>query len=160
MGLELAPLQTARLHLEPVPAEIARAIVAGDLSGLVVAEGWPHDDTADGLATTIESGYPASWLIRADGVVIGDCGIHGPVDAAGCVEIGYGLAAPYRGQGYGSEVVAAITEWLLSLPDVREICAHTVIGNTPSRRVLEKAGFQLAGADEQEAVYRRASRVS
>ena len=158
MGLELAPLRTARLCLEPVPAEAARAIVAGDLSGLVVAEGWPHEDTADGLAMAIESGFPPGWLIRADGVVIGDCGIHGPVDAAGCVEIGYGLAGPYRGRGYGSEAVAAITEWLLGLPDVREIRARTLIGNAPSRRVLEKAGFQLAGVDEQEAVYRRASR--
>jgi len=160
VGLELAPLQTARLRLEPVPAEVARAIVAGDLSGLVVAEGWPHEDTVDGLAMTIESGYPTSWLIRAGGVVIGDCGIHGAVDAAGCVEIGYGLAAPSRGRGYGSEAVAAIIEWLLSVPDVREIRAHTLIGNAPSRRVLEKAGFKFAGVDDQEAVYRRASRVT
>ena len=99
MGPDLAPLQTARLRLEPVPGEVARAIVAGEEPGLVVADGWPHEDTADGLAMAIESGYPPGWLIRADGVVIGDCGIHGPVDAAGCVEIGYGLAAPYRGRG-------------------------------------------------------------
>ena len=56
--------------------------------------------------------------------------------------------------------MAAITEWLLSVPDVREIRAHTLIGNAPSRRVLEKAGFQFAGVDDQEAVYRRDSRVS
>ena len=163
MDLRLAPLRTARLRLEPMTADTARAILAGDLSvlaaaGMAAAEQWPHEDTADGLAMAIESGFPPGWLIRADGVVIGDCGIHGPVDAAGCVEIGYGLAGPYRGRGYGTEAVAAITEWLLGLPDVREIRARTLIGNAPSRRVLEKAGFQLAGVDEQEAVYRRASR--
>ena len=53
MELRLAPLQTARLRLEPLTAETARATVAGDLSwltaaGLAAADGWPHDDTADG----------------------------------------------------------------------------------------------------------------
>ncbi len=91
----------------------------------------------------------------ADGAVIGGCGTHGPVDEAGCVEVGYGLAAPSRGQGYGSEAATAITEWLLAQPEVRETCARTLLANVPSRRVLEKAGFLLAGTDEDEAVYER-----
>ena len=116
--MELHPLRTARLRLEPVTTETARAILAGDLSGLTAAglaaaDGWPHEDTADGLAMAVKAGYPPGWLITAGGTVIGDCGTHGPVDAAGCVEIGYGLATPCRGQGYGSEAVAAVTEWLL-----------------------------------------------
>jgi RimJ/RimL family protein N-acetyltransferase len=157
MALRFAPLETPRLRLEPVTGEIARAILAGDLSGLTVADGWPHDDTADGLALALEHGHPPGWLITADGMVIGECGTHGPVSEAGSVEIGYGLAASCRGQGYGSEAVAAITAWLLDRPEVRQICARTVISNAPSRRVLEKAGFRLVGFDEEEAVYQRAS---
>jgi RimJ/RimL family protein N-acetyltransferase len=160
MDLRLAPLQTARLLLEPLTAETARAIVAGDLSvltaaGLTAAGGWPHEDTADGLAMAGKGGYPPGWLITADGAVIGDIGTHGPVDEAGRVEIGYGLAAPSRGQGYGSEAVAAVTGWLLSQPGVREVRAHTLTDNAPSRRVLEKAGFAYLGLDEGEALYRR-----
>jgi len=34
MELRLAPLQTARLRLESLTAEMARTILAGDLSGL------------------------------------------------------------------------------------------------------------------------------
>ena len=64
------------------------------------------------------------------------------------MEIGYGLAAPSRGQGYGSEAVAAVTEWLLSQPGVRQVRAHTLTSNAPSRRVLEKAGFTYVGLDE------------
>src|SRR6201984_348141 len=114
MDLRLAPLQTARLRLEPLTAETARAIVAGDLSGLAAAgltaaDGWPHEDTADGLAMAGKGGYPPGWLITAGGAVIGDIGTHGPVDEAGRVEIGYGLAAPSRGQGYGREAGAAVT---------------------------------------------------
>ena len=153
MDLRLAPLRTARLRLEPVTAETARAILAGDLSGLTAADGWPHEDTADGLAMAADGGLPPTWLITADGAVIGDCGTHGPVDEDGGVEIGYGLAAPWRGQGYGSEAVGAITEWLLGRPEVRQIRARTLISNAPSRRVLEKAGFQFTGIEDGEAVY-------
>jgi RimJ/RimL family protein N-acetyltransferase len=159
VSLRLAPLQTPRLRLEPMTTELARSILAGDLSGLTVAEGWPHEDTADGLAMAVKSGHPPGWLITVGGMVIGDCGTHGPVDQEGRVEIGYGLAVAYRGQGYGSEAVAAITEWLSSLPEVGEVRARTLIDNAPSRRVLEKAGFQLAGFGENEAVYRHASAV-
>ena len=154
------PLQTARLRLEPMTAETARAILAGDMAwlaaaGLAAADGWPHDDTADGLAMAVKAGYPPGWLVTAAGAVIGDCGTHGPVDQAGRVEIGYGLAAPSRGQGYGTELVAAITGWLLSQPGVRQVRAHTLTDNMPSRRVLEKAGFTYVGLDEGEALYER-----
>jgi len=155
MDLRLAPLHTARLRLEPLTAETARAILAGDLSGLAAADGWPHEDTADGLTMAVKAGYPPGWLVTAGGTVIGDCGTHGPVDEAGVIEIGYGLAAPSRGQGYGSEAVLAVTEWLLSQPEVRQVQAHTLTDNMPSRRVLEKAGFRYLGLDEGEALYQR-----
>ena len=162
--LELVPLATARLRLEPVTAEMARAVLAGDLSvlaaaGLTAAEGWPHEDTADGLGMIVKTGESLSWLVVAGGAVIGDCGLHGgpagPVDEAGRVEIGYGLAAPSRGQGYGSEVVAAITGWLLAQPGIRQVRACTLTDNMPSRRVLEKAGFAYTGIEDGEAVYER-----
>lgn len=162
--MELRPLQTARLRLEPLTMETARAILAGDLSwltaaGLAAADGWPHEDTADGLGMIVKTGETLSWLVVADGAVIGDCGLHGgpagPVDEAGRVEIGYGLAAPSRGQGYGSEVVAAITGWLLAQPGIRQVRACTLTDNMPSRRVLEKAGFAYTGIEDGEAVYER-----
>jgi RimJ/RimL family protein N-acetyltransferase len=158
--VDFAPLKTARLRLEPVTTEMARGVVAGDLSvltaaGLTAAEGWPHDDTVDGLTMPAKTGVPGGWLIVAGDAVMGDCGTHGPVDDAGNVEIGYGLAEPSRGQGYGSEAVAAITAWLLTQPEVRRIRATTLTDNMPSRRVLEKAGFAYAGVEDDEAVYWR-----
>jgi len=143
--MRFPPLRTARLRLEPVTQDAATAIVAGDLSGLTAGDGWPHEDTISGLSQAIESGSAAGWLVVAGDEVIGDCGTHGPADAAGSVEIGYGLAAPYRGRGYGSETVAAITAWLLAQPEVSRVRARTAAGNLASRRVLEKAGFRIAG---------------
>ena len=160
MELRLAPLPTARLRLVPLTAAMARAILAGDLSGLAAtgltsAEGWPHEDTADGLGMAVKTEHPPGWLITTGGAIIGDIGTHGPVDEAGRAEIGYGLAAPSRGQGYGSEAVAAVTEWLLSQPGVRQVRAHTLTSNAPSRRVLEKADFTYIGLDQGEALYQR-----
>jgi RimJ/RimL family protein N-acetyltransferase len=149
-------LETARLRLVPLTAEMARAILAGDLSGLAAAgltaaDGWPHDDTADGLGMAVKTEHPPGWLITADGAIIGDIGTHGPVDEAGRAEIGYGLAAPSRGQGYGGEAVAAVTEWLLRQPGVREVRAHTLPSNAPSRRVLEKASFRYVGLERRSS---------
>ena len=149
------PLQTSRLRLEPITAEVARLIASGDVSGLGVADGWPQAGTKNGVALAIEHGHPAGWLVRCSGSVIGDCGIRAPVDDAGRVEIGYGLADPYQGQGFGSEVVTAISDWLLAQPVVATVCARTLPSNAASRRVLEKAGFVMVRATDDECVYER-----
>jgi [ribosomal protein S5]-alanine N-acetyltransferase len=82
------------------------------------------------------------WLVTLDGVVIGDCGTVGLVDAAGEIEIGYGLAAEHRAVGFGSELVVGLSDWLLTQSDVRRVVARGVLAdNTPSRRALERAGF-------------------
>ncbi len=150
-----AALETNRLQLDPITGDVAGSIAAGNVAGLRPAEGWPHEHTKDGVRLAIEGGHPAGWLVRLDGRVIGDCGIRANVDSAGCVEIGYGLASPYRGQGLGTEVAAAISGWLLTQPGVLAVRATTLPSNAASRRVLEKAGFTLLGVDEQETVYER-----
>src|SRR3954470_3816015 len=130
------PIRTARLVLRPVPT----AGRAGDLSVVRAGDGWPHEDTLDALRL----GSPLMWLVELDGVVIGDAGTHGPTDASGDVELGFGLAAPYRGRGYGREMVAALSSWLAGQPGVRRVVAREVdASNVPSRRCLEAAGFVL-----------------
>lgn len=152
------PLRTSRLHLEPITAQVALSIAAGDVAGLDPGDGWPHANTKNGVAMALEHGQPAGWLVRWEGQVIGDCGIHAPADDDGCVEIGYGLAGPYRGRGFGTELVVAISDWLLARRDVSTVLASTSATNFASRRVLEKAGFTMVGATEDETVYRRRGR--
>jgi RimJ/RimL family protein N-acetyltransferase len=142
-------VSTPRLALEPV----SPAVRAGDLSGVRAGSGWPHPDTLDALRT----GSPLMWLVSLsrDAVVIGDAGTHGPPDAAGDVEIGFGLAAPYRGQGYGRELVAALSAWLAAQPGVRCLTAETEAGNGAARRSLEAAGFVLEHEAAGRASYLR-----
>jgi [ribosomal protein S5]-alanine N-acetyltransferase len=150
------PILTPRLVLEPVHVDVARAVVAGDLSGVRAGRGWPHGDTLGALQFAVDHNGALGWFIVLDGVVIGDCGTHGGPDEQGSVEIGYGLAQPYRGQGYATEAADALADWLLRRPGVRRVVASTLrTGNPASRRVLEKAGFQCGGEDEEFVWYVR-----
>ncbi|HEV2590253.1 MAG TPA: GNAT family N-acetyltransferase [Gaiellaceae bacterium] len=138
---------------------MASAVVAGDLSEVVPGEGWPHDDTLDGLRMGLAQGHVVAWLATLDGVVIGDCGTHGEPDESGDVELGYGLAAPYRGRGYGTEVVVGLSQWLLAQDGVQRVVARRVcVANMASRRALERAGFTQETADEEHAWYALAAR--
>src|SRR4051794_30419435 len=134
---------TARLVLEPLTAETAKAVLEGTPDGLVRGEGWPHADTLDGLRMR-ETRDVEGWLILLDGIVVGDAGTFGAPDANGDVEIGYGLAAPVRGRGLAREFVPALARHLLTRPGVRRVVAREVLAdNVPSRRALEGAGFRL-----------------
>lgn len=148
----LPELLTDRLVLRPVTYPLAAAVLAGDLSAVLPAPGWPHADTRDALGPLVAAGDPraeSGWLItRADnGTVIGDCGWYGGPDPDGDAEIGYGLAAPSRGHGYGTEAVAALVGWVRDQPDVRRVVAGTLADNVPSRRLLERLGFSVDSVD-------------
>ena len=81
-----------------------------------------------------------------DGAVVGDCGWRGRPDEDGVVEIGYGLAAPSRGQGLGTETVAVLAAWTETQPDVRLVAAQVLVGNEPSLRLLARLGFVEQGS--------------
>ena len=137
------------VELEPLSEALAQALVTGDLSGVSPGEGWPHADTMDGLRIAVSQGHEAGWLVLLDGVVIGDCGTLGPPNEAGEIEVGYGLAVPYRGCGHGSELVRALTQTLLARPGVQRLTAKVLRENTPSRRALERAGFVVEQSDDE-----------
>jgi RimJ/RimL family protein N-acetyltransferase len=147
-----SPIAAGDVTLRPVSPAAAAALVAGDFSQIQPGEGWPHEDSLDGLRM-VASGNGLGWLITLGDVVVGECGTHGPPDRAGLVEIGYGLAAPYRGRGYGKQTVRALAGWLLAQPGITGVLAHTDPENVPSRRSLESAGFRLDGVVRGQCRY-------
>jgi RimJ/RimL family protein N-acetyltransferase len=89
-------------------------------------------------------GRTASWMIVANGEVVGLCGYkHPPID--GAVEIGYGVAASRRRLGHASGAVAAILAGARLDPSVRHILADTAVENIASQGVLKKNGFERVG---------------
>jgi [ribosomal protein S5]-alanine N-acetyltransferase len=141
---------TARLRLERLGVARARALVAGDFSGVDAAPGWPHADTLDGIRMDAEhagSDEETGFLVVSTetGQVIGDAGWKGGPDADGVAEIGYGLSAAYRGQGLGTELVGLLVAWALAQPGVRRVRAEVLVGNEPSLAALRRNGFVEVG---------------
>jgi RimJ/RimL family protein N-acetyltransferase len=148
-------LESAHLVLVPQTMAAARALLAGEDPGLPLADGYPHADTFDALRMVVEHGGPddGGWFVvladeTAAGRVVGDLGTFGPPDDEGRVEIGYGLAAPYRGRGIGTEAVGTFVDWLVTAPGVHRVVARVEVGNEASRRLLARIGFDLTGESD------------
>jgi ribosomal-protein-alanine N-acetyltransferase len=59
--------------------------------------------------------------------------------------LGYVLVRPYWGQGYMTEAVRAVADWLLRQPDIYRVFATCDVDNPASARVMEKAGMKYEG---------------
>lgn len=140
---------------------LAAAVVDGDLTDLQRAPGWPTADTLDGLRIGLAGTAPGEpdlgWFVvrRDTGEIIGDCGWKGGPDPTGTAEIGYGMAAPLRGRGYGGEAVGGLASWALSQPGCRRLTAEVRTENLPSRRLLERLGFTLWRSEPPHVWYER-----
>jgi len=147
--------------LRPISPGAAAALLAGRApEDVQVAAGHPTE-FSQGVARGV--GDPASvgpfFLHRVeDDVVVGEIG--GGMVGPGVVEIGYAVVSPCRGRGYATDAVRAFVEHARARPDVERIVAHTPLDRPASGRVLEKAGFALAGEveDEHEGAVLRARR--
>jgi RimJ/RimL family protein N-acetyltransferase len=60
-------------------------------------------------------------------------------------DIGIGLLARARGQGYGTRAQRLLAEYLFAHTQVNRIAAETEVGNVAEQRSLEKAGFTREG---------------
>jgi RimJ/RimL family protein N-acetyltransferase len=133
------------VRLEPVSdCAVRDRLLRGEIDGHDAAPGWPHEDTAAGLSF-LDSGGEVFLVIDDAGRIAGECGTKTAVDPRGTVEIGYGLAAPSRGQRLGSAAVGALVDLLRTNPSIRVVEAEVHHGNDPSWRILHRLGFRATG---------------
>lgn len=139
---------TAPTGVSPAGPDAVAAALAP--LGLVAGDGWPHADSADALRPQAEHAGPGDpadvWLVVDGDRVVGECGLAGALDPDGAQEIGYGLAAPSRRQGLGTEAVAVLCAWVEAQPGVQRVVAEVLVGNEPSRRLLARLGFRAGPA--------------
>jgi len=75
--------------------------------------------------------------------VVGAIGLSPVTNEVG--EIGYWLRADARGRGMATRALVLLSRWALARDDVERVQLRADIENLASRRVAEKAGFQLEG---------------
>ena len=63
----------------------------------------------------------------------------------GTAEIGYGVSASARGQGIGVQAVRVISKRIFAQTPLRKLIAFVHEDNAPSRKLLERVGFQGEG---------------
>ena len=166
--VELAPavtFRTKRLELiaattEALRAELESREALGRVLNVAVPSSWPPElYDADAVrwvlnAMEAEGGVPSPWGLYyiADAPregslakLIGVGGYKGPPDAAGIVELGYGVVPERRRAGYATEATRGMVERAFDHPGVQTVVAHTLIGLVASIGVLEKNGFRFAG---------------
>ncbi len=111
---------------------------------LADAEQW----LAKTQATSTQHGIRTNWAIRhrTDGV-IGSIGAFMTKGRDGhSDELGYWLAAPYRGQGIMTAVLREFTTWqFANRPALLRLQGIVFAYNPTSAHVLEKSGFQREG---------------
>lgn len=97
------------------------------------------------LGALAARGYP-NWGIvpQGEAAPVGAVRFK-PAAEDGAPELGYGLAAAWRGQGLAKEAAAAAVAW--AAPRARVLVARCDPANLASAAILRHAGFQPAGTD-------------
>jgi RimJ/RimL family protein N-acetyltransferase len=145
-------LVTDRLVLRELTSEDAAVLFAYRSHPSVSAhQGWAPESLDDAhefiAALKLQPPYTGgTWrqlgiVLRSDGRLIGDCGIHVLKSDSRHAEIGYTIAPEFHRQGYGTESVRAILGLLFGTLRMRQVVARTLARNAASRALLAKVGF-------------------
>jgi ribosomal-protein-alanine N-acetyltransferase len=145
-------LTTPRLVLttwEPEDVNDLLTVHSDPMTMRFVRHGRPEtkDETADLIAIYRAEQAQRGWtkwrLADHLGHLLGRAGFgeHGQDR-----ELGYTLKRDRWGQGLASEIAVALVEWHRERAAVNTLCAYAATENTPSCRVLEKAGFVRSSA--------------
>jgi [ribosomal protein S5]-alanine N-acetyltransferase len=84
-----------------------------------------------------------SVFVKANGLLIGDCGLElMEVEATQVAELGYDFRSDYWNQGYATEAAQAVRDYAFEYLGLPRLISLIRVGNSPSRRVAEKVGMR------------------
>jgi RimJ/RimL family protein N-acetyltransferase len=157
-------VKTERLELIAATPELLRAELEGKLAeALDVTVGeWPpplnDEETVRYTLRFLEAdrahaGWMSWYFLKAEGRILIGQGGYGGLPKGGVVEIGYSLVPAHQKQGYATEAVRALIDRARGL-GVHTVTAQTLPSLTASIRLLERLGFEPAGAGDEEGSLR------
>jgi len=148
-------IETPRLILQPVTVAHLSALIAGHtefekIFDLKVMDGYLEFPEAlkfmlDAMGHDEVAHQWGSYLFIHPGnqALIGMGGFKGIPKAEGMVELGYGVANAYRGQGYATEATQGLINFAWQHNAVQKVWAHTLAEENASVHVLKKCGFTM-----------------
>src|SRR3984885_6976776 len=94
---------------------------------------------------TMQPGTPGKWyqvgiFLLDGGKLIGDCGFRALTDDPEQVEIGVTLAPEFQGQGFATEAVRALLDYLFVTLDKHRVFGSVDPRNVSSLKLLERIG--------------------
>jgi RimJ/RimL family protein N-acetyltransferase len=149
-------LQTPRLVLDQPTLDDVETIVTycqDPVFETVLTTPWPYT-RANGLEYVTEfvpNGWKLDveygWALRLHGRYLGAASFRTRGD------IGFWIGAAHRGNGYMTEAVDGILDWVFST-GVQRVVWECLVGNTQSASVARKAGFSYRGEYDSSHVHR------
>ena len=85
--------------------------------------------------------YVLAVELKETGELIGDTGVNEVEEKTNEVEIGYTICKKHSGKGYATELLNAMTEFIVSTFGINVLYGRVMRGNNASVRVLEKNGY-------------------
>ena len=144
--------ETERFRIRKFVAEDAHALYSNHLED--EAKKWiPNECYADLVETKGAIDFYVDCInnrrlpcvlaveLKETGELIGDTGVNEVEGKVNEVEIGYGICKRYSGKGLATELLSAMTEFVISTFGINVLYGRVMHGNNASVRVLEKNGY-------------------
>lgn len=160
------PRRTARLTIRPCLPEDLRAVF--ETRSLPEVAQWMPSHPSSYEDFVLRQGRAGAvercLVLELDGQVVGDLYLH-VEDAwaqaevseggqAAQAEIGWCLSPAHQGRGYVTEAVEELIRICFEDLGVRRLTAIAFAGNTPSLRVMEKAGMRREATFVRDSLHR------
>lgn len=118
---------------------------------LFAAEPKTMDDERAFYEEAVNADDQVHLLICDDGESVGIVGLSGIDLNWGIAEVGYYVDPDAQDRGYATEALRLVVEYAFDQRRLAKLYAHALATNEPSRRVLEKNGFEEEGRLREEA---------
>ncbi len=160
------PLQDQRVRLRPLLPADAEAVTTACQDPEIarwVPIPWPYEPEhahafIERTLASWEDGSEAAFamLDPSDGRVVGVISLRLEVSLLGGRRgiVGYWVALPARGRGVATSATRLVARWGLVQLGLRRVSLFTYVGNTPSQRVAQHAGFRFEGTLRNWVDYR------
>jgi RimJ/RimL family protein N-acetyltransferase len=160
-----AMIKTPRLELHHIPAEgiISLLEEKDDLLAIAGRDFTnPHRNLVDnsgplGWRVPQVKADPSTnkWFVRfivdaASREIIGSTSFHGVPDSEGMLEIGIGIEEKFWGNGYATEALKGMWNWVCGQEGVRTLRYTVSPSNIASVSIIKKYGFSLMGQQMDE----------